>query len=176
MLVPLAVLSLGAITAGALFEGPFVEAEEGLRFWGGSIAFDAHLMHALHEVPDVVKWLPFVVMAIGLLVAWVAYLRSKTLATNFVLQFNGLYKFLLNKWYFDELYDIVFVRPAQWIGRLFWKKGDEGTIDRFGPDGVAAVVASGSRLTARLQSGYVYTYALVMLLGIAAAVTWIMAR
>jgi NADH-quinone oxidoreductase subunit L len=82
----------------------------------------------------------------------------------------------LNKWYFDELYHLIFIRPALWLGRLLWKQGDEGTIDRFGPDGVAALVAGGNKLTARLQSGYVYTYAFVMLIGIAGATTWALAR
>src|SRR3546814_13308732 len=77
----------------------------------------------------------------------------------------------MHKWYFDELYDALFVRPAFALGRFFWKRGDEGTIDRFGPDGVAAVIVGGSVAARRLQSGYVYTYDLVMLLGIAAAAT-----
>src|SRR3546814_15000399 len=85
-----------------------------------------------------------------------------------------LYAFLQYKWYFDEIYHFLFVRPAFWFGRLFWKTGDEGTIDRFGPDGAAALIVGGNKLTARLQSGYVYTYALVMLLGVAAATTWAM--
>jgi NADH-quinone oxidoreductase subunit L len=176
MLIPLGVLAFGAAFAGMIWHAAFLDAEEGARFWAGSIAFNAHLMHALHQTPMLVKLLPAIVMLTGLAIAWFAYIGSRTLATTFVSHFQGLYAFLLNKWYFDELYDIVFIRPSLWIGRLFWKRGDEGTIDRFGPDGVAAVVAGGSRLTARLQSGYVYTYALVMLLGIAAAATWIMAR
>ncbi len=91
-------------------------------------------------------------------------------------QFGVLYRFLLNKWYFDEIYDALLVRPSVWLGRLLWKRGDEGTIDRFGPDGAAAAVFAGTRLTARIQTGYLYTYALVMLLGVAAAMTWAMAR
>jgi NADH-quinone oxidoreductase subunit L len=91
-------------------------------------------------------------------------------------QHDALYRFLLNKWYFDEIYNVLLVRPAMWVGRFFWKKGDEGTIDRFGPDGFAAAVVAGTRVTARIQTGYLYTYALVMLLGVAAAVTWAMAQ
>jgi NADH-quinone oxidoreductase subunit L len=87
-----------------------------------------------------------------------------------------LHRFLLNKWYFDELYHYLFVVPAFALGRLFWKGGDEKVIDRFGPNGAAAVIAGGNKLTARLQSGYLYTYALIMLLGLAAAATWAMAR
>ena len=115
-------------------------------------------------------------MILGFLVAFVAYVRSTTLPARFVEGARHLYAFLLNKWYFDELYDLLFVRPAFAIGRLFWHRGDEGTIDRFGPNGMAALVRGGNVLTARLQTGYLYTYALVMLLGLAAAATWAMTR
>src|SRR3712207_9418137 len=80
------------------------------------------------------------------------------------------------KWFLDELNNVVFARPAVGLGRIFWKRGDEGAIARFGPDGAAAAVVAGTRLTARLQTGYLYTYALVMLLGVAAATTWAMAQ
>ena len=93
-------------------------------------------------------------------------------AAGFVRQFPGLHSFVLNKWYFDELYDAIFVRPAMWLGRLFWKKGDEGTIDRFGPHGAAYAVGVGNKVTARLQSGYLYSYAFVMLLGLIGAASW----
>ena len=91
----------------------------------------------------------------------------------FVAHFPHLHRFLMHKWYFDELYDLLFVRPAMWLGNLFWRKGDEGTIDRFGPHGAAYAVGAGNKVTARLQSGYVYSYALVMLLGLIAAATWV---
>jgi NADH-quinone oxidoreductase subunit L len=176
MLVPLGVLSLGAVFAGMLFHGPFIEAEEGAHFWGSSIAFDTHLAHAIHEVPLWVKLAPGTVMIIGFLIALQAYIRRTDLPARFTGQWGILYAFLYNKWYFDEIYDLVFVRPSLWLGRLFWKRGDEKTIDRFGPDGAASVVRVGNVLTARLQSGYLYTYALVMLLGLAAAATWAMTR
>ncbi|HEX2762886.1 MAG TPA: NADH-quinone oxidoreductase subunit L [Allosphingosinicella sp.] len=179
MLVPLGLLSIGAVFAGLLFHAPFIEAEEGARFWAGSIAFDEHLAHAIHNleiVPLWVKLLPGTVMIVGFLIALQAYIRNTTIPARFTAQWGVLYKFLYNKWYFDEIYDVVFVRPSLAIGRFFWKRGDEKTIDRFGPDGAAALVAGGNRLTARLQSGYLYTYALVMLLGLAAAATWAMSR
>lgn len=176
MLVPLGVLAFGAVFAGFLFHGAFIDAEQGAHFWQGSVAFDEHLMHALHDTPLWVKLLPGTVMIIGFLIAFSAYIRSTTIPERFVGQFGILYQFLLNKWYFDEIYNVLFVRPAFWLGRFLWKRGDEQTIDRFGPNGAAALVVGGNRLTARLQSGYLYTYALVMLLGIAAAATWAMAR
>jgi len=115
-------------------------------------------------------------MLIGLLIAFYAYIRNTAFPAAFVGQFGLVYRFLLNKWYFDEIYNALLVRPSLWLGRFLWKKGDEGTIDRFGPDGAASLVVAGTRLTARIQTGYLYTYALVMLLGVAAAATWAMTR
>ena len=176
MLVPLGLLSLGAVFAGIVFHHAFIDVEEGAHFWAGSIAFDTHLMHAIHEVPLWVKLSPAAAMILGFFIAWNAYVRNPSIPGRFVGQFGLLHAFLYNKWYFDELYDVIFVRPSIWLGRIFWKRGDEQTIDRFGPDGAATAVFAGTRLAMRVQSGYVYTYALVMLLGVAAATTWAMAR
>ena len=177
MLVPLILLSIGAVFAGFAFKYPFIYPEEGMAFWSGSmLAFDEHLMHAAHNVPLWVKWTPFAVMAIGLFLAWNSYIRNTTLPARFVAQFGLLHQFLFNKWYFDELYNIVFVKPAFAIGRFFWKRGDEQTIDRFGPDGAAALVQGGTRLAVRLQSGYVYGYAFVMLLGLVGLASWAMVK
>jgi NADH-quinone oxidoreductase subunit L len=176
MLVPLGVLTLGAVFAGFVFHGPFLDAELGTKFWQGSLAFDAHLMHQMHEVPEWVKLSATVVMLLGLFIAWMAYIRDTSIPARFTGTFRGLYAFLLNKWYWDELYDLIFVRPAFWLGRLFWKSGDQGTIDRFGPNGVAAAAMVGSRVAARLQTGYLYSYAFVMLLGLAGIATWAMTR
>ncbi len=176
MLVPLGVLAIGAVFAGFGFHHAFLDAEHGVAFWKGSIAFDTHLMHAMHEVPLPVKLSATFVMLVGLGLAWWAYIKDTTVPARFVGTFGGLYQFLLNKWYWDELYDLIFVRPAFWFGRLFWKKGDQGTIDRFGPNGAAELVQVGSQLAARLQTGYLYSYALVMLLGLAAVATWAIAR
>ena len=175
MLVPLGVLTLGAIFAGFLFAPYFVGAEAGGAFWKGSIAFNEHLMHAMHGVPLWVKLTPAFVMLVGLAIALWGYILDTGMPARFTATFQLLYRFLLNKWYFDELYHALFVVPAFAIGRFLWKRGDQGTIDRFGPDGAAALVAGGGVLTRRLQSGYVYTYALVMLLGLAGAATWAMA-
>ena len=172
ILVPLALLSLGAIAAGQLFHTYFVEAEAGPAFWRTSIAFDAHLAHAMHEVPLWVKYAPLAVMLIGLAIAYRNYIARPQAPARFVAMFPHLHRFLMHKWYFDEIYHRIFVRPALWLGRLLWKKGDEGTIDRFGPHGAAFAVGIGNKVTARLQSGYVYSYALVMLLGLIAAATW----
>src|SRR5687768_15277607 len=103
ILVPLGVLSIGAILAGFLFHAPFIEAEEGAHFWGTSIAFDSHLAHAIHEVPLWVKLAPGTVMLIGFLIALQAYVRNTELPGRFVGQWGVLYRFLYNKWYFDEI-------------------------------------------------------------------------
>jgi NADH-quinone oxidoreductase subunit L len=176
MLLPLVVLSLGAVFAGFAFHDQFIGPEGGIEFWKGALAFDSHLMHAAHEVPTWVKFGPFTVMLTGLVIAMLAYLKFTDWPRRFVATFGALYQFLLNKWYFDELYNFLFVKPAFAIGRFFWKFGDVGFIDRFGPNGLAALVVQGNQVTRRLQSGYLYTYALVMLIGLAAAATWAMTR
>jgi NADH-quinone oxidoreductase subunit L len=174
MLVPLIVLSLGAVFAGVLFHARFVGADTGAQFWNGALFFDRHLMEAAEHIPLWVKWAPFTVMLAGLVIAWYAYLRNPKVPAAFVAQFGTLYQFLFNKWYFDELYDFLFVRPAFWLGRQLWKLGDIGVIDRFGPNGAAWVVMKGTVGAKRLQSGYLTSYALVMLLGLVAAISWAM--
>jgi NADH-quinone oxidoreductase subunit L len=176
MRVPLGLLGVGAVFAGFAFHHSFLDAEHGAEFWKGSIAFDANLMHAMHEVPLFVKLSATIVMLVGLGVAYWAYIREPGIPARFVATFRPIYDFLFNKWYFDELYSKLFVQPAFAFGRLLWKGGDEGIIDRFGPNGAAAIVAQGSSLAAKLQSGYLYTYALVMLIGLSAAATWVMTR
>ncbi|RQW45376.1 NADH-quinone oxidoreductase subunit L [Novosphingobium sp. LASN5T] len=175
MLTPLVILSMGAIFAGLVFNHAFVSEGTG-EFWKGSLVFSEHLIHAMHHVPHWVKWAPFTVMATGLLIAWYAYIKNTKFPAAFVDQFGFLYRFLLNKWYFDELYHFIFVRPAMWLGRVFWKVGDIGIIDRFGPNGAAWVVAKGSRAAVKLQSGYLYSYALVMLIGLTLAISWVIAQ
>jgi len=173
ILIPIVLLAIGAVFAGFVFHGAFIEPDSGEHFWRGSIAFSEHLAHEMHGVPAWVKWTPFAVMLIGLYIAWRNYIRVPGAPAAFVAMFPGLHKFLMHKWYFDELYDTIFVRPAMKLGRFFWKRGDEQTIDRFGPHGAAYAVGIGNRLTTRLQSGYVYSYALVMLLGLIGAATWV---
>jgi len=175
MLVPLCVLSVGAIAAGFAFHGYFIEPESGEHFWRGALAFREHLMHAMHEVPVAIKLSATIAMLLGLLTAWYAYIRNTAFPVAMADQFRILYRFLLRKWYFDELYHLIFVRPAFAIGRLLWHRGDEQTIDRFGPNGSAWLVQFGARGAAKLQSGYLYSYAFVMLIGLTAAVTWAIA-
>ena len=174
MLIPLVVLGAGALFAGIIWHGAFVEAETGAAFWRGSLAFDTHLMHALHDVPAWVVWTPSVAFFAGLGLAWHAYVNKPSIPVWWRNEVPGLYDFLLRKWYFDELYNAIFVKPALWFGRIFWTRGDQQTIDRFGPNGAAEVVVAGAATLRRFQSGYLYSYALVMLVGLAAAAAWMM--
>ena len=174
MLIPLGVLTLGAIFAGFLFDHEFISAGTG-HFWQNSLAFSEHLIHEMHAVPLWVKLAPAAVMLTGLLLAWNSYIRNTTLPDRFVAQFHVLHNFLYNKWYFDELYNAIFVKPAFAFGRLFWK-GDKKVIDGLGPDGVSDAIVVYSRWAGKLQSGYLYNYALVMLLGLAGLASWVMVR
>ncbi|QXQ04844.1 NADH-quinone oxidoreductase subunit L [Sphingosinicellaceae bacterium] len=175
MLLPLVVLSVGALFAGWAFHDVFLGPERAAEFWHGATVVRGGLAEAMEHVPEWVVWTPGAVMLIGFVGAWFAYMRATDLPAKFVASNRGLYAFLTHKWYFDELYNAIFVRPAFAIGRFFWKRGDAGLIDRFGPDGVSALVASGAGAAKRFQSGAIYAYALVMLIGLAAGATWVLA-
>ena len=171
MLLPLGLLSLGAIFAGFVFHGQFIEAES---FWNGAIYFNEPLIHAMHDVPLWVKLTATVVMLVGLGGAYLAYIAKPDIPGQFVSRFGALHNFVFRKWYFDELYDAIFVKPGFWLGRKFWQLGDIGTIDRFGPNGIAWIVNRSAVAAKSIQSGYVYTYALIMLLGLVAAITYVL--
>jgi NADH-quinone oxidoreductase subunit L len=175
MLVPLYVLAVGAVAAGFLFEGYFF-GHHYADFWKGALFTlpENEILEEFHHVPLLVKWSPFIAMALGFVTAWYMYIKSPSTPKRLAEQQSILYNFLLNKWYFDEIYDFLFVRPAKALGRFLWKKGDVGVIDAYGPNGVAARVVDVTRGVVRLQSGYLYHYAFAMLLGIAALVTWMM--
>ncbi|KQM41420.1 NADH-quinone oxidoreductase subunit L [Sphingomonas sp. Leaf10] len=175
MLIPLIVLTIGAVAAGYVFHHWFIEPEAGETFWKGSLFFNEHLMHEMHQVPLLVKLAATIVMLVGLASAFYVYIARPGMAAGIADTFRVLHRFLLKKWYFDELYHLLFVRPAFALGRFFWKRGDEQTINRFGPDGSAALVGFSSRLAVKMQTGYLYTYAFVMLIGLTAAVTWAIA-
>jgi NADH-quinone oxidoreductase subunit L len=128
----------------------------------------------MHHAPGLVSWLPTVMMLIGFAIAYYFYIRQPGVPVALAAQHSMLYRFLLNKWYFDELYDLVFVRPALWLGRVLWKGGDGVIIDGLGPDGISARVLDVTRGVVRLQTGYLYHYAFAMLIGVAALITWFM--
>jgi NADH-quinone oxidoreductase subunit L len=172
MLVPLIFLAAGSIFAGFPFKDLFAghNVEE---FFRESLKL-APVLEDMHRVPLSVGMLPTVMMAVGLLVAWQFYIRRPDLPDALAKQQDLLYRFLLNKWYFDEIYDFLFVRTAFWLGNLLWKGGDGWLIDGFGPDGVSARVIDVTNRVIRLQSGYLYHYAFAMLIGVAALITWFM--
>jgi len=170
MLIPLALLAFGAVFAGIAFNGNFL-GHHFAEFWKGAIK-ETHIMHAMHEIPHVVGYLPTAMMIGGFLVAVWFYIWKPGTAARLANANPVLYRFLLNKWYFDELYDYLFVRPAFWLGRLFWKGGDGRIIDGLGPDGVSARVLDVAKGAVRLQTGYLYHYAFAMLIGVAAFITW----
>ena len=128
----------------------------------------------MEHVGLLISVLPTLMMAIGLWVAWRFYIKRPELPEELARQHQLLYRFLLNKWYFDELYDIAIVRPSLWLGRLLWKGGDGWLIDGFGPDGAATFVLDVTRNVVRLQTGYMYHYAFAMLIGVALFITWFM--
>jgi len=132
------------------------------------------LFESAENLPLTLSLLPTVMMIGGFLVAYQFYIRRPDMPEALARDQNLLYRFLLNKWYFDEIYDFLLVRPALWVGRLFWKGGDGFIIDGFGPDGVSARVLDVTRNVIRLQTGYLYHYAFAMLIGVAAAITWFM--
>ncbi len=182
MLIPLFVLALGAVVAGVMFQKFFIGTayapgapDPYKAFWGKAI-FEGeknHILHALHEIPKWVGWAPFAAMASGFVLAWIYYIQVPSLPAATARAFRPLYLFLLNKWYFDELYDRVFVRPAFWIGRKLWKTGDGQIIDGLGPDGISARVQDMTGRVVKLQTGYLYHYAFAMLIGVAALMTWL---
>ena len=176
MLVPLGVLALGAIFAGMIWYGPFFGSTEQVNEWFAGAVFMAESNHVLHEAHDVPTWVkvsPFVAMLIGLLTAWVFYIRSPETPKKLAQAQPALYQFLLNKWYFDELYDWIFVRPAKWIGAFLWKKGDGAVIDG-AINGVAlGLIPRLTRLAGRVQSGYLFHYAFAMVIGIVVLMFWV---
>ncbi|ESX92715.1 MULTISPECIES: NADH-quinone oxidoreductase subunit L [unclassified Mesorhizobium] len=175
MLVPLFILAAGALFAGVIFHGAFI-GEAYAEFWKASLFTlpDNHILHEIHELPLWVELAPFVAMVIGFAVAWKFYIRSPELPRSVAANHRLLYAFLLNKWYFDELYDVLFVRPAKALGRFLWKTGDGTIIDGLGPDGISARVVDVTDRVVKLQTGYLYHYAFAMLIGVAALVTWMM--
>jgi NADH-quinone oxidoreductase subunit L len=175
MLVPLALLAIGSIAAGwpvlGLFTGHGAEEffRDSLQFGPGNT-----LLEDVERLPLAVALVPTVMMIGGFLVAWQFYIRRPDIPAALAREQGVLYRFLLNAWYFDRIYDFLFVRPTMWLGRLFWKGGDGFVIDGFGPDGISAWVLDVTRNVVRLQTGYLYHYAFAMLIGVAAFVTWFM--
>ena len=173
MLVPIGVLAAGSILSGFPFKEVFAGHGVG-EFFGDSIKMNPHIIEDMEHMPHLLAMLPTVMMALGFAVSYIFYISRPYLPVELATQHPMLYQFLLNKWYFDELYDLIFVRPAKRLGRFLWKKGDGLVIDGFGPDGVSARVLDVTRNVVKIQTGYLYHYAFAMLIGVAGLITWFM--
>jgi NADH-quinone oxidoreductase subunit L len=172
MLGPLVVLSVGAVLAGWIGYDAFV-GDSRLAFWGQSVVQGENdVIYAAHHVPLWVKLLPLVMAVSGIGLAYLMYMARPELPGRVVASIKPVWQFVYNKWYFDELYAFLFVRPAGALGTFFWKGGDGAVIDGYGPDGISALTSRLSRRTSRLQTGYLYHYAFVMLAGVVVFVTW----
>ncbi len=176
MLIPLGVLAVGSVLAGMVWYGPFFGSTEQVAEWFGPAIYMAegnNLITEAHYVPNWVKVSPFIAMLIGLGLAWMFYIRDTSLPKRLAETFPGAYQFLLNKWYFDEIFDFLFVRPAMFLGRFLWKRGDGSVIDG-GINGLAmGIIPFFTRIAGRAQSGFIYHYAFAMVLGIVLIVTFV---
>ena len=175
MLIPLFVLALGAIFSGWYFYNDFV-GYNWKEFWGNSIFIsEKHKAFKLaHYVPLWVKYLPIFLAILGILCAYLFYILNPNLPKILSKKVSLIYNLFFNKWYFDELYDYLFVKSFIKFGNYFWKKGDEGTIDRFGPNGISNLVKNISSKSIIIQSGYIYHYAFAMLIGLVVLITWLL--
>ena len=171
MLGPLVVLAGGAMLTGIVF-APYFIGEGWTEFWDGAV-FNApsnHVMHDMEHVSTFISILPTVLGVLGIGLAYVLYVFVPSLPAKMANAVPGVYRFVLNKWYFDELYDRIFVRPAQWLARMLWQVGDATIIDGV-PNGLAALTTDGSRQVVRLQNGSIAVYAFTMLIGLVVLVS-----
>lgn len=174
MIWPLYVLAAGAVFSGIVGYYVLGMVHSDGDFWRSSIMVleENNVLEKAHHVPFFVKAMPAFAGIFGIALAYLLYMKNPATPAKIAAAFSPIYKFLYNKWYFDELYEFLFVRSAKWLGRVFWKTGDMNVIDRFGPDGVSLVSLRLSDRISRLQSGHVYTYAFVMFIGLLGLVSW----
>ena len=166
--VPLFILALGALFAGMGFQHLFIGADQ-VAFWRDSIVLPEH---ANHDMPLWLTLSPSIAMTAGFLIAWYCYMWNPLLPFGLAKRFPATREFFLHAWYFDALYDFLFVRPAKRLGYFLWKFGDGKIIDGLGPDGVSARVIDITNRVVRLQTGYIYHYAFIMLIGVALLITY----
>ena len=173
MLIPLFFLSLGALFAGYIFKDLLI-GHHYLDFWKKSIFFIEEVKHLNLPLWLLLSTPVLVIIAIPL--SYYLYIKNTEILSGVRKLNEPLYNFLLNKWYFDELYEIIFVKPLKLIGLFLWKKGDQNTIDRYGPEGFSKIIIYFSNKAVKLQSGYIYDYAFVMLLGLSFLLTYLMIK
>jgi NADH-quinone oxidoreductase subunit L len=174
MTIPLYLLAIGAIFAGIVGYHVLKMVDAGGDFWNGAITVLAAVnpLEAAHHIPKIYVLMPSIVGIAGIALAYALYMFLPSLPAKIAVAFSPIYKFLLNKWYFDELYEVLFVRSAKTIGRFLWKTGDVKIVDGGGPNGAAWLSKKFAGGVSALQSGLVYNYALVMLLGLFAIISW----
>ena len=169
MLVPLIVLSIGAIFAGIFFKELFIGHEISYSFWGNSIKFLEPL--SKNHPPTWFIFLTPILVVLAIPFSFYLFIKNKNVVEEIVNMNKPLYLFLKNKWYFDELYDYIFVKPCKKIGRFLWKKIDGSIIDKFGPDGISELIKNFSIRAVKFQSGFIYQYAFVILIGFSLLLT-----
>ena len=170
MLIPLIILGLGSIFVGYAFKDLLI-GNDSINFWNTSIFF---LNFTIHDHPPI--WLlvftPTLVI-ITIPISYYLFIKNQKILKKLIIDFKFLYNFSLNKWYFDEIYNFIFVNPIKKIGIFLWKSGDVRTIDRFGPDGVSKIIKALSLKAVEFQNGYLYHYAFVMLVGLSILLTYL---
>jgi NADH-quinone oxidoreductase subunit L len=173
MIIPLLLLGLGAIFSGYIFKSTFI-GHHSNDFWQTSIFFLNEIKH--DAIPLWFLLITPILVSVAIPISYYLYVKNPKILEDFKITNSPLYNFLLNKWYIDELYEKIFVTPAKKIGSFFWKKGDIGIIDKFGPDGVSKLIKIISNKTGRLQTGFIYDYAFVMLLGLSILLTYLILK
>ena len=171
MLVPLIVLAIGSIFAGFFFKELFIGQYASNNFWSDSIKFLSPI--STDHPPLWIVYFTPVIVVLSIPIAYYLFVKNKDITNWLVNENKPLYNFLINKWYFDELYEYLFVRTFKRIGIFFWKNIDLKTIDRFGPDGISNLIKKLSIRAVKFQSGYIYQYAFIMLLGFSALLTYL---
>ena len=171
MLIPLIILAIGAIFAGFLFKDLFVGHGVENNFWGESIMF-LNPLSTDHPPLWVILITPILVL-LSIPVAYYLFVKNKDFPNQFVQSNKPLYNFLIKKWYFDELYNVIFIQSSKKIGLFFWKIIDIKIIDKFGPDGLSLIIKGLSLKASKFQSGFIYQYAFMILIGLSALLTFL---
>ena len=171
MLIPLIILAIGAIFAGIAFKSLFIGHELSYEFWGSSIKFIEPL--SKDHPPNWFLFLTPMLVVLSIPFSYYLFVINKSFTNELVRMNKPFYKFLLNKWYFDEIYDFIFVKTSKNLGRFLWKKIDGSIIDKFGPDGISKLIKYFSLRAVKFQSGFIYQYAFVMLIGFSLLLTLI---
>ena len=171
MLIPLVILSVGSVFAGFIFKDLFIDHYNTFNFWKESIKFLNPL--SLEHPPLVIILITPILVILSIPLSYYLFVKNKNILTIIVDSNKSIYNFFLNKWYFDELYEIAFIKPSKKLGKFFWKSIDLNTIDRFGPDSISKIIKILSLKATKFQSGFIYQYAFIMLLGFSAILTFL---